>query len=121
MFCVSLELDKGLCYYRVYTLDLDKSNNLPWENCAENKEEYFKVRMIFEYLPKDVNKMGLDQMFVRGKNISRHQGLEIFLQHGNQLYNWSSYSNQFKFITRIDSKMSIFSAGELYFKVSNID
>ena len=41
MIFVTLEIKNGQAFHRVYILDLDASNDLPWENCAENEEEYF--------------------------------------------------------------------------------
>ena len=43
MIFVTIETEKDKEYYRVYLVDLDASNNLPWENCADNIQEYFKV------------------------------------------------------------------------------
>ena len=47
LFIVTFEIENEISYFRVYTLDLDKSNNLPWENCADDEKEYFNVKFLF--------------------------------------------------------------------------
>lgn len=79
MIILVLEYENEKTFYRVYLVDLDASNNLPWERCSENVEEYFKVKFLFEYTPKDVDDLEINSIFVRGENHEIHQDLQIFI------------------------------------------
>ncbi len=75
MVFVTMETEKEKAYYRVYLVDLDASNNLTWENCADNIKEYFKVQLLFEYETKEVEELLLVDLFVRGASNEIHNNL----------------------------------------------
>jgi hypothetical protein len=121
MIFVTIENENGWAYHRVYLLDLDASNDMPWENCADSTEEYFNVKLLFQYEPIEVEDMEHTELFVRGASNENHNNLQVFIVHGTKMFNWNSSTKEFKFVSRIESGIQVMNKDTFYFLKSNLD
>ena len=72
---------------------MDKANVKEYEGENFNFDEQFKLKLLFEYKAEDVNYKSLTNIHARGSSkkekIDTNNKLVIFLQHEDNLYEWT--------------------------------
>ena len=93
---------------------------MPWENCEDNPEKFFNIKLLTCYDSSRVNEQEMTAIFARGQSLDRHENLQVFMQHFDKIYTWNACkSNDLTFVSSIDNQIKKTDPRSFYFLKSD--